>query len=189
MATFVTEALMELVASHLVPALLSEATSLAVRYASRSADERPHPRHGRVLSLVPSTAVLSATPGRLRLRVEGLRGNGGRAVQLEHGLRLLPGIHRVTASSVTGTVLVHYDPARTSVARIRAVLEPREVVTIRQVQREMLSDPAGLVNGADGPARTLPGHRARGYRLTNTTTCRRGACGQAYAWQLPLHGL
>jgi Ca2+-transporting ATPase len=53
--------------------------------------------------------VVHQTPGRLRLHVVGLYRNEKQKGQLEQGLRLLPGVQRVAANVLTGTVLVAFD--------------------------------------------------------------------------------
>lgn len=54
--------------------------------------------------------VVHAIPGRARVRIESLRGNPAVATRLGERLRHLPGMRRVEASVVTGTVLLVYDP-------------------------------------------------------------------------------
>ncbi|HKS70769.1 MAG TPA: haloacid dehalogenase, partial [Ktedonobacterales bacterium] len=55
--------------------------------------------------------VVSAAPGRLRLHLTGWSGVGQR--QVEAQLRALPGVERAQANSLTGNVLVTYDPHQT----------------------------------------------------------------------------
>ncbi len=58
------------------------------------------------------TPVSMAVPGRVRLRVEGLRGYPGLARRIEESLGADPDVHRVQASPVTGTVLILFEPRR-----------------------------------------------------------------------------
>lgn len=52
--------------------------------------------------------IVHATPGRLRMQLPGWSGVGQRA--LENGLRQVPGIQQARADSLTGNVLVRFDP-------------------------------------------------------------------------------
>ena len=49
--------------------------------------------------------------GRARLQVSGLRGNQSLCVQIEC-VRREQGIRAISASQITGTILIHYDPDR-----------------------------------------------------------------------------
>lgn len=88
------------------------------------------PREGR--RRVPAEAgaveVVHAVPGRVRLKIEELRGSRALKTQLERGLRRAPGVVRATASELTGSLLVRYDetlvPAQV-VRRARDVLAGR----------------------------------------------------------------
>ncbi len=65
---------------------------------------------GPVLRVLSSVQVVSAIPGRVRLRIGGLRGERERADQLTRRLLGLRGITAVCANPLTGTALVHFDP-------------------------------------------------------------------------------
>jgi P-type Ca2+ transporter type 2C len=56
-------------------------------------------------------ALHTAVAGRARLRVGGLRGSEPLRHLLERGFRLAPSVQSATASSLTGNLTVHYDPA------------------------------------------------------------------------------
>ena len=56
-------------------------------------------------------AIHTAVPGRARFRVRGLNGSNGVKEHFEKILSQRKGIKSVSASAVTGTVLVHFDPA------------------------------------------------------------------------------
>lgn len=58
-----------------------------------------------------SWEIVHELPGRLRVRDVGLRGRTDMVRQLELELHTLPGVHTVTASPTTGSVLVRFDPA------------------------------------------------------------------------------
>ncbi len=55
-------------------------------------------------------SVLSSTPGRVRLSAHGLKGSARLARRIEEHVGELPGVEKVGASMVTGTVLVTFDP-------------------------------------------------------------------------------
>src|SRR5262249_17938709 len=54
--------------------------------------------------------VVHAIPGRARVRIQALRGNPAVAKRLGERLGQLPGMRRVEANAVTGTLLLVYDP-------------------------------------------------------------------------------
>jgi hypothetical protein len=62
--------------------------------------------------VIGRTSVISDTPGRLRLRVAGLRGDQTMAARIARSLDPMPGVVSVTANSLTGTVLVVHDAER-----------------------------------------------------------------------------
>ena len=53
--------------------------------------------------------VHTVVPGRARIKVEGLRGDFRLAGRMEQILIRLKGVHRVSASSDTGNLLILYD--------------------------------------------------------------------------------
>jgi len=53
--------------------------------------------------------VVHAIPGRARVRIQALRGNPAVAKRLGERLALLPGMRRVEANPLTGTLLLVYD--------------------------------------------------------------------------------
>ncbi|MBV8575383.1 MAG: hypothetical protein JOZ58_10160, partial [Acetobacteraceae bacterium] len=66
----------------------------------------------------------ACVPGRARLHIAGLRRTPGLKETLEGGLPQLPGVRAASASTLTGNVLIHFDPAlplRRVVAGIAAV--------------------------------------------------------------------
>jgi hypothetical protein len=62
-------------------------------------------------------------PGRLRLKIASLQWNEARAFSAERALRSLGGIHNATANTLTGSVLVHFDPRAISVESILEALK------------------------------------------------------------------
>jgi copper chaperone CopZ len=55
-------------------------------------------------------AVLSSTPGRVRMSAAGLKGSPRLAGRIEERVGQLAGVTKVAANSLTGTVLVTFDP-------------------------------------------------------------------------------
>lgn len=76
------------------------------------------------LRAVPNVEVLSAIPGRARLRIHGLRDDAARAAELVATVRALDGVTAAEANPLTGALLVRFDARRTDVAEIVAALEP-----------------------------------------------------------------
>jgi hypothetical protein len=65
-----------------------------------------------------------ALPGRVRIKVAAIKKAPDVAVQVEVALRQEPGVADAVANPVTGSVLVHFDPARTTPPAFLARLEP-----------------------------------------------------------------
>ncbi len=73
--------------------------------------------------MMPAMAdTLHHLPGRLRLRLAALRRNPDLAARLRSSLAALPGLAGVDVNPLTGSVLVHYDPAAGSLAGLAAAL-------------------------------------------------------------------
>ncbi len=99
----------------------------------------------------PPVEILSSSPGRLRVRLAGWTED--QVPGLEEPLRRLPGVSRVEANPLTGTVLLCFDPTQTNpddlVDRLRALSLPTE----GQVANP--SHPRGAFGGGIGN----PSHR------------------------------
>ena len=61
-------------------------------------------------------------PGRLRVRVPGVKGNAAEANSLEKRIRAHYGVTNVQTNPLTGSVLVHYDPATASVSTLSQLM-------------------------------------------------------------------
>jgi copper chaperone CopZ len=61
-------------------------------------------------------------PGRLRVKLASIQWNEARAFTAERMLRKLDGIQSASANTLTGSVVVHFDPRVTHVAAILAAL-------------------------------------------------------------------
>jgi hypothetical protein len=127
--------LVDLTLQFVVPHLLREAAKLATRPAI---DERsrfpvcgratpPRRRGAPSLASKAGLAVMSLPPGRIRVRVDGLRGNAALA-DVAAPLQALPGVRLARANQLTGTVLVEYDPTAIEVGDILAKLERSAVL-------------------------------------------------------------
>ncbi len=77
-----------------------------------------------VLYALPTVEIVSAVPGRARLRVQGIRDDADRAAESVGRVRALDGVQTADANPTTGTLLVRFDPARIDVPAIVAALEP-----------------------------------------------------------------
>ncbi|MDN5869626.1 MAG: heavy-metal-associated domain-containing protein [Nitrococcus sp.] len=53
-------------------------------------------------------------PGRIRIKCAGIRGNAERAFALQALLRNRPGVAETTVNTVTGSVLIKFEPGETS---------------------------------------------------------------------------
>ena len=62
--------------------------------------------------MVSAVTLVHAVHGRMRLKVPGVKGDSARAQTIEGTLRTFPGILKVKANPVTGSVLLYYDPLR-----------------------------------------------------------------------------
>ena len=54
--------------------------------------------------------VIHALPGRVRLKVAGIKNNPGLAQEIKQRLSSKAGVSRVQINPITGSVLMHYDP-------------------------------------------------------------------------------
>jgi hypothetical protein len=74
---------------------------------------------------MPSSAdqlrILSLLPGRVRLHLPG--GTAKDGDRIEDRLGRVPGVNRAQVNRLTGNVLIHFDPRRTGVQRLRAELQ------------------------------------------------------------------
>ena len=80
-----------------------------VRYVSTeaAADVRNEGEPSGIhVSVVP---VHTAVAGRARLNIGGMRGSPAIASLLERGLTGFTGVHNVSASALTGNILIHYE--------------------------------------------------------------------------------
>jgi len=117
MSSALSDVAIKLAVEYLLPYVVQEATTFASRSAIKDA-----------IPPIPSTltapkqqvtgprarptalpAILSNTPGRVRLHVAGLRGNSAHRRAIVASLTRLAGVQTVNANDLTGNVLVLYD--------------------------------------------------------------------------------
>ena len=72
---------------------------------------------------VEKAILLSAVPGRVRLKVFAGRRRPDELERVRAALEALPGVSAVQASTRTGSVLVRHEPASTGIDELRAALE------------------------------------------------------------------
>src|SRR5689334_18519319 len=65
--------------------------------------------------------IASHVPGRLRVRALKLRGEGA-SVEIAQRIGAEPGVSSVSASALTGSLLIHYDPGQIQLDRLLPVV-------------------------------------------------------------------
>ena len=76
------------------------------------------------LRALSNVEILSAIPGRARLRIRGLRDDTARAAEVVATVRALDGVTAAEANPLTGALLVRFDARQTDVTAIVAALDP-----------------------------------------------------------------
>ncbi|MBH5397558.1 cation-transporting P-type ATPase [Bradyrhizobium sp. CNPSo 4010] len=66
-------------------------------------------RNARAQIPIAIVPLHTAVAGRVRLKIEGMRGAPAIASLLERGFAGVPGIHDVSANALTGNILIHYE--------------------------------------------------------------------------------
>ncbi len=99
---------------------------------------------------IPTTVLHGAVPGRLRLKVGGLRGNPGLKGDLEHRLAGYGGVTAARASPLTGNLLILFDPAL-----------PQDAILagLRSTLEALPPSPGYLGGPQDGSRGGVPWHR------------------------------
>ena len=72
------------------------------------------------------TYYVHSVPGRLRVKIPRVKGNALRAAEVEKLLEGVSGVRSGTASMVTGSVVVSYDPEQVDADGILEVLRQRD---------------------------------------------------------------
>jgi hypothetical protein len=131
--------LVKLATNYVLPALVEEVAKYATKQVLRSAfspevavpayPARLRPEYPVQLRLIvpnESLEILSDTPGRLRVHVAALRDNSARATALATAMAGLNGVKSSDANTLTGNVLVHYEPREVTPLKILAAIEIRQ---------------------------------------------------------------
>jgi hypothetical protein len=134
----VGELVLELGIRDLLPVLMQEVGSQALRHAARNLAERPDRGARQRFDGVPAgladgpeartppsseerTRIISHVPGRVRIQILGPRRRLHRPGDLTQALRACPGVQSVSVNPLISTALVLYDPATNPLARIRSI--------------------------------------------------------------------
>ncbi len=64
-------------------------------------------------------------PGRMRIRSEAVKGNEPRALEAERLLRAVAGVRSVRANTVTGSIVIEYQPGLADLAALAQMLHER----------------------------------------------------------------
>jgi hypothetical protein len=72
---------------------------------------------------------LHELPGRLRIRIPALRQSSHKARNIERSVKNLPGVHSVSINTVTGSLLVYYDPEYIESGAILNILHRERYIT------------------------------------------------------------
>ena len=123
--------LVRAVASEVATTLACQAIQAAVGTMARPAQSVSATQPAAVANVVgpalyalPTIEIVSAVPGRARLRVQGIRDDADRAAESAARVQALAGVHTADANPTTGTMLVRFDPAVIDVPAIIAALAP-----------------------------------------------------------------
>jgi magnesium-transporting ATPase (P-type) len=93
--------------------------------------------------------ILSSVPGRIRVHLPHWHGNGQRC--LERRVRALPGVRRVEANSLTGNILIGFDPQATDENRLLTILGTAEQESVDLPEDKPL--PPVMHDGGNGSLR------------------------------------
>jgi cation-transporting P-type ATPase I len=91
-------------------------------------------------------SILSSIPGRIRIHLPNWSGHGQR--RLEQRVRKLPGVRRVEANSLTGNILIGFDPQTTNESAILSALNTADWETNGQTEDKPL--PPVIHEGVSG---------------------------------------
>ena len=86
--------------------------------------------------------ILHAIPGRVRLRVGGLKRDPGSARGIQDRIADHPGVRQVEANPATGSVVIHFDPAAGPPGAFLRQIVPEHVAS------EWEAGPARALNGS-----------------------------------------
>jgi hypothetical protein len=167
MSLSAAELVLEIATAHILPTLAVELgrvalarTPRATHDASHATADRPHHRrrmaakqHLRLVEppVVTAPRVLSSTPGRTRIQIDGLRGSPERARQLNELFCSTDGVRQATISHLTGTALVEFDEERVSLDELVELATPRPAGSSAAHRGGSRSLSFRIVDGEDRP--------------------------------------
>jgi hypothetical protein len=106
-------------------------------------------------------------PGRMRVKVPGAKGQPRVLQRIQQSLAPMPGIRRVEVNPATGSVLIHYDPARHEAfhAQLAAhgthgelfALEPPELTEVGATAAQLEADAEFLASHSEVARRLIDG--------------------------------
>lgn len=96
------------------------------------------------------TSYVHHLPGRLRIKLPSLKRNARYAATLQTTLSALPGVRDVRVNTLTGSLLVGYDPTRMDIASLQ------RIVPVASAGCPVCGDAAGVAGSRSGKiAQTL----------------------------------
>ncbi|MCZ6624896.1 MAG: hypothetical protein O7B35_11805 [Deltaproteobacteria bacterium] len=116
--------------------------------------------------------IVHFIPGRVRVKIDQLKGNAPLAEDLQRVLSAVDGIHQAKASPFTGSVLICYDPAQPE--SIDAAVETGKISGVFPdgLDVEPLKDQLRTYNARNGSSSTLGGEIKLLFGNLNTETRR-----------------
>ena len=122
--TLACQAIQHAVGTMARPSTTDSDADLSATPASSRPVANVHESAAPELRALSHVEVLSAIPGRARLRIRGVRDDATRAAEVVATSQALDGVIAAEANPLTGALLVRFDARQTNVAEIVAALEP-----------------------------------------------------------------
>ncbi len=117
---------------------------------------------------VSQARIVSAIPGRLRLKVPRKRGMLEEMQRIADALTSRSGVSDVQINPQTGSILIHYDPERGSLDDLRSALQHLGIIINQETTNEVLLSPGGGASQASvNLTRSLDNLNTRVGRATN----------------------
>lgn len=83
-------------------------------------------------------------PGRMRVKIPVLRNNKSKVLEIQETLSLLEGVEEISANTVTGSIVVNYDPDALKPWEILGLLEDSGYLN----QSKTMANDSSLKNGS-----------------------------------------
>jgi len=96
--------------------------------------------------------------GRVRMKVPAAKGNEELLEQIKQSLAAIPGVQEVSANSVTGSLVVNYDPAHTSDLHLKLGDRGKEPISFTKVSPVPASEVDELARTIEEEAEFLAEH-------------------------------